>query len=82
MDALRVFLNVAGHGDFGVEAENVALVFLRPESEAGDNGRSAMMREFREGRSGAGLPSEEIDKHPLVECRVLIDQDADSVAGL
>ena len=78
--ALRVRLNVAGHLDRRIEAQDVALLGFRPQRESRNHGRSAVMRELDEGGAGAGLVPEEIDEHALVERGVLVDQNADGLA--
>ena|SRR5580704_4597741 len=53
---------------------------MRPQRETGYDRGSAMLREFRESRSGAGFLSEEIYEYPLIEGGVLIDENADGAA--
>lgn len=82
MNALGVCGDVARHGNFRIEAQDVAVFFGGPEGEAGDYGGSAVMGELREGGAGTGFDAEEIDEDALIEGGVLIDENADGVAGL
>jgi len=77
MDSLGVRLHIARHRDLWIKPQHVAFLLLRPQRKSGHNGRAAVMREFDKGRSRAGLPAEEIDKHALFRSRVLIDQNSD-----
>lgn len=81
LNALRVIGDIAGHFNFGIEAQDVAVFGSGPDRVAGHDRCSAMMRQFDERRSRAGFRSKKIDKYALVERRVLIDQDADRIAS-
>ena len=48
MNALGVVGDVAGHFDFGIEAQDVALFVVRPQGEAGDDGGAGVMRDLGE----------------------------------
>lgn len=76
MDPLGVLLDVSGHRDLGIKAEDIALLRFGPESESRHHWRIAVVCELYESCAGARFHAEEIYEDAFRKADVLVDQNA------
>src|SRR5207248_2755806 len=79
LNAPRVVDRVARDFNFRIEAQNVTVLALAPESESRNHRRAASPGKPGEGEVGAGELSKKRHERPVIRRRVLIHQDTDGL---
>ena len=81
VDAAGVGFGVAGSMEGRIELEDVAILFLGPEREAGDDGGARVSGDLGKAGGDAGGYAEEGHEDTFGGGDVLVDQDADGFIG-